>query len=317
MSDTEWEVEKILDVRVRDGIKEYLLKWVGYDESESTWEPQEYLSCNKLLREFEKRNKLNQRLQKKIKTVQSRKDVERILNAKWRGCPNSENSWILGEEIENPISQSDIVQENFYSSSPSSKSDVGKSSSQRDEESEIANAERRHSFRKRYSEKQREPLSSLSSFMSNDQDDSTYPIEKAEEGKTGTEKNNLRSVETSAKRGEREVKDSCFFCCSGKTPIFQRKSRRQSDFKWEISRSKRRKMDFSETELDENDETDINEVTVYGATEINGNFLFIIQIAGVSQPLLMTSNEANTRYPDAVIKFYESRLTFNIPKKNK
>lgn len=289
MSDTEWEVEKILDVRVRDGIKEYLLKWVGYDESESTWEPQEYLSCKKLLREFEKRNRLNRRLQKRIKTVQSRKDVKRIPNAKgqhcetnypakWKSGPNSENSRILGEKIENPISQSDTVQESFHSSSLSSKSDVGKSSSQRDEEPEMTSADRRRSFRKRYSEKHMEPLSSLSSLMSNDYDDPTYPIEQAEGGKTGTEENYLRSVETSAKKREREAKGRCFFCCSGKTPTFQRKGRRQSDFKWEISRPKRRKIDFSETELDENDGTDINEVTIYGATEINGNFLFIIQM---------------------------------------
>ncbi|VDL62011.1 unnamed protein product [Hymenolepis diminuta] len=229
--------------------------------------------------------------------------------------PNSENSWIPRKEIENPISRSDTVQECFQSSSLSGKSDAGKSSSQRDEEPEMANADRRRIFRKRYSEKQREPLSSLSSLVSNNY--GGQAIEPAAGGKTGAEENYLRSVETSTERREKDVKGSCFFCCSGKTPTFQRKGRRRSDFKWEVSRSKIRKMDVNEAELDENNGTDVNGVTIYGATEINGIFLFIIQMAGVPQPLLMTSNEANTRYPDAVIKFYESRLIFNIPEKNK
>ena len=35
----EYEVEKILDSRVHQGWVQYLVKWLGYDESEATWEP--------------------------------------------------------------------------------------------------------------------------------------------------------------------------------------------------------------------------------------------------------------------------------------
>ena len=35
----EYEVEKILDSRVHRGWVQYLVKWLGYDESEATWEP--------------------------------------------------------------------------------------------------------------------------------------------------------------------------------------------------------------------------------------------------------------------------------------
>lgn len=35
----EYEVEKVLDSRVFRGWVQYLVKWVGYDVSESTWEP--------------------------------------------------------------------------------------------------------------------------------------------------------------------------------------------------------------------------------------------------------------------------------------
>ena len=38
MSD-EYEVEKIVDKRVKNGKVEYKIKWVGYSMQECTWEP--------------------------------------------------------------------------------------------------------------------------------------------------------------------------------------------------------------------------------------------------------------------------------------
>lgn len=39
----EWEVEKIVDSRTRDGVKEYLVKWAGWSSSYNQWEPEEHL----------------------------------------------------------------------------------------------------------------------------------------------------------------------------------------------------------------------------------------------------------------------------------
>lgn len=36
----EYVVEKIIDSRVKNGVKEYLLKWIGYDDKDNTWEPE-------------------------------------------------------------------------------------------------------------------------------------------------------------------------------------------------------------------------------------------------------------------------------------
>jgi transposase InsO family protein len=61
--DNEFEVEKILDHRrygVRASENEYLVKWLGYDDSENTWEPETNLdNCKQMVQQYHK--KLQQR----------------------------------------------------------------------------------------------------------------------------------------------------------------------------------------------------------------------------------------------------------------
>ncbi|XP_046995278.1 heterochromatin protein 1-like isoform X1 [Schistocerca americana] len=56
--ETSYEVEKIMEVHhKRNGKKEYLIHWRGYPHSQDTWEPEENLDCEELIREFEERVK--------------------------------------------------------------------------------------------------------------------------------------------------------------------------------------------------------------------------------------------------------------------
>ena len=79
----EYEVEEILDYRKiikinietkeKSVVKEYLIKWLGYNEE--TWEPESHLEhCQKLLRKFKK--KIRQQKSKKQKKEKKRKIIQ-------------------------------------------------------------------------------------------------------------------------------------------------------------------------------------------------------------------------------------------------
>jgi hypothetical protein len=43
VDDEHYEIEKILDKRVRNGVTECLIRWKGYTEEYDTWEPEQNL----------------------------------------------------------------------------------------------------------------------------------------------------------------------------------------------------------------------------------------------------------------------------------
>ena len=53
MVDTEYEVEAIIGKRTIRGQVQYKIKWLNYEDNESTWEPISNLSCNILIKQYE------------------------------------------------------------------------------------------------------------------------------------------------------------------------------------------------------------------------------------------------------------------------
>jgi hypothetical protein len=56
--ESEYEVDKILDKRIRDGMIAYKIQWISFPASDATWEPIENLEkCQDMITEFEKNRK--------------------------------------------------------------------------------------------------------------------------------------------------------------------------------------------------------------------------------------------------------------------
>ena len=91
-----YSVEKILDKKTTKGITKYLIKWNGYNESDSTWEPLHHLTFIKeMVDEYEERG--GRRVEKwrkeerkrmdegeKMRKEEGRRDDGAMMKEKWR-----------------------------------------------------------------------------------------------------------------------------------------------------------------------------------------------------------------------------------------
>ena len=63
----EYEVEKIIDMKQMGRRRKtyYLVKWKGYPTSDNSWEPQENIHADELIKEFQERRSTNKSKEKK------------------------------------------------------------------------------------------------------------------------------------------------------------------------------------------------------------------------------------------------------------
>lgn len=74
LSENEYEVEKVLDSRIRDGEREYFLKWKGYPMSECTWEKESGMNCDDLVEEYWSRVKKEKSTRSKGKRLRPQRE---------------------------------------------------------------------------------------------------------------------------------------------------------------------------------------------------------------------------------------------------
>ena len=56
----EWEVEDIIDSRNKNGVKEFLVHWKGYPETERTWELEMNITnAKQILKTYKRRQRQN------------------------------------------------------------------------------------------------------------------------------------------------------------------------------------------------------------------------------------------------------------------
>lgn len=89
-SEDVYDVERIVDDRIYKGEKQYLIKWVGYSESDNTWELKSNLFCTEMLEEYEKNKRDNAKKDKNLN--QEPKDASNITDKKDKIIDNAPNS---------------------------------------------------------------------------------------------------------------------------------------------------------------------------------------------------------------------------------
>ena len=81
INEIEYEIEKIIGKRIIKGEIEYKVKWLGYDESQSTWEPMENLiNAKEAIKEYENYLEMINSFKKPIPRIKSEQSLNKSEN---------------------------------------------------------------------------------------------------------------------------------------------------------------------------------------------------------------------------------------------
>ena len=82
LEDDVYEIEAIMGDRMNSGKRQYFIKWVGYPESDNTWEDEANIYSEELKREYEESKRTQKPRTAKFEPVMTNewaKDIDRVL----------------------------------------------------------------------------------------------------------------------------------------------------------------------------------------------------------------------------------------------
>ena len=123
------QVEAVLDEKVIQNVKHYLIRWKGYGSESDTWEPEGTLNCPELIKRYKSKNKKDNSTKKKrdkvnkhekkikqphavedwdeneefevdkILEVHFKKNGKREFLVSWKGYPHAQDSWVPEDDM--------------------------------------------------------------------------------------------------------------------------------------------------------------------------------------------------------------------------
>ncbi len=76
--ESQFEIEKILNERINKGIREYLVKWKNYPESDNSWVKESNMNAPELIEEFKIEN--NSKSKVEINNISSEENIRKKIN---------------------------------------------------------------------------------------------------------------------------------------------------------------------------------------------------------------------------------------------
>ncbi|CAF0748289.1 unnamed protein product [Adineta ricciae] len=317
-SEHEYQVEAIVDKRVRGRKIEYLLKWQGYSSADNTWEDVSRLNCPDLIREFEERSKVtnNQRKSSPRKRSTSTK-------AKNTNMHETDEDYLSGTDqsmdTENDVESTGNDEDTRMATRNSPRKKVNTESSMDD-----SSSTRRHSTRKT-ADQTKTRITTMYQSTNNNNDEVDNVIEEIvpsspKRKKTSNEKpilvldetnfsNEIVSPQKTPTKEFNVSEPTTINLClhispssSSSISVALNDNDNNNNPNGKVSTN----IQTSEQDIDESDRVDKIEAVRYARDEI----AFRIKLINENRSQWISARVANRKYPQAVIAFWENHVQF-------
>lgn len=284
--DQEYVVEKIVGRKMVSGAIHYLLKWKGYNDDENTWEPKDNLDCPELIEAYEEAEK-----EKRKKAADKKKPTKLVEKNKSKTTTKRKRTTAGSSSDEELIHLSDSGEPKPSTSKAraikkSRPKRVRPVASDSDDDDDAASK-----------------ASSKASSSSSEVDKSSKPKRKPPPKRakiSSSESEDDRPVKRAVGRKTVEKKDRSSSKSSDKELV------KHPEKETEKISEKRVDKTSSEKVLD----NDYEPEKIIGATEANGELMFLVKWKNMSKADLISAKIAKIACPQTIIAFFEDKIVW-------